>query len=368
MRTKNFLSKIKFTQLINSTRRIAPNKFLGWSIALLGFGAMWYRLPTNVSLAPVLPSARATGVTPVLTLKGHLGLVSAVAYSPDGMTIASVSSDKTVKLWDTITGTLKSTLVGHAKEINAIAFSPNGTVLASGSLDGTTKLWDVTTGQLVHTLAGHSASVQSVAFSADGAIVVSGSWDQNIKVWNVSKGILIRTIKGQCDVINSLAITMLPPDFPLSKRGHREIIAIGTQFDGRIKIWDLHTGERVQTLAGHDDSGVTAITISPDGRTLASSGWDKTVRVWNLETTEEKYTLKAHSDSVWSVAFSPDGKTLASGSWDKTIKLWNLQTGAYINTFTGDNNRIWSVAWSPDSKNLASSSDNTIKIWSLLSR
>jgi WD40 repeat protein len=66
------------------------------------------------------------------------------------------------------------------------------------------------------------------------------------------------------------------------------------------------------------------VSISPDGKTLASGSLDKTIKLWNLETVQEIRTLNGHSDSVYSVSISPDGKTLASGSLDKTIKLWNL--------------------------------------------
>jgi len=72
----------------------------------------------------------------------------------------------------------------------------------------------------------------------------------------------------------------------------------------------------------------------PDGQTLASSSSDKTIKLWNLRTGEPLQTFSGHADSVWSIAFRPDGQTLASSS-DKTIKLWNLRNGEVLQTLSG---------------------------------
>jgi WD40 repeat protein len=118
-----------------------------------------------------------------------------VAFSPDGLTLASGSYDNTIKLWDTTTGTHHQTLEGHSNSVYSVAFSPDGLTLASGSGDNTIKLWDTTTGIHRQTLEGHSNSVYSVAFSPDGLTLASGSFDSTIKLWDTTMGMHRQTLE-----------------------------------------------------------------------------------------------------------------------------------------------------------------------------
>jgi WD40 repeat protein len=121
------------------------------------------------------------------TLEGHAGGVWAIAFSPDGKTLASGSMDHTVRLWNLEPGELTATLEGHAKRVLAVAFSPDGRALASGSQDDSVRLWDVTTlTERFAILRGYVDS--SLAFTPDSKVLVAGGADDTVRMWEVGSG------------------------------------------------------------------------------------------------------------------------------------------------------------------------------------
>ena len=125
----------------------------------------------------------------------HTGPINDVAFSPDGKTIASASSDGTIKIWDVQQARLMHTLEGHEGPVNAVAFSPDGERLASASRDKTIKIWDARQAMLMHTLEGHGGPVTAVAFSPDGGVIVSASSDSAVKLWDAATGRGIKTLQ-----------------------------------------------------------------------------------------------------------------------------------------------------------------------------
>ncbi|MBD2576110.1 WD40 repeat domain-containing protein [Oscillatoria sp. FACHB-1406] len=286
-------------------------------------------------------------------LEGHSDVVISISFSPDGKTLASGSSDNTIKLWNIETGKEIRALNGHSESVISISFSPDGKTLASGSRDKTIKLWNIETGTVIRTLNGHNSPVISVSFSPDGKTLASSSDDQTIKLWNIETGTVIRTLNGHNSPVSSISFSL-----------DGKTLASGSS-DNTIKLWNIETGKEIRALNGHSES-VISISFSPDGKTLASGSDDKTIKLWNIETGTVIRTLNGHSGTVSSVSFSPDGKTLASGNTDKTIKLWNIETGKEIRTLIGHSGTVSSVSFSPDGKTLASSSDDkTIKLWNI---
>ena len=131
--------------------------------------------------------------------------------------------------------------------------------------------------------------------------------------------------------------------------------------DGKIRLWDIQTGELLKTLIGADYIG--SVAYSPDGETLATG--DSEIRLWNVQTGELLKTLTGHKERISSLAYFPDGTTLVSSSPDKTIRLWNTRTGELLRTFTENIPKAEpSISLSPDGRTLAVATDEkVIRLW-----
>ncbi|WP_448268767.1 WD40 repeat domain-containing protein [Nostoc sp. DSM 114159] len=286
------------------------------------------------------------------TLTGHSEKVTSVVISPDGETLVSGCADKTIKIWNLNTGKLIRTTEDLGK-ISSVAISPDGNFLAVGSSQhpkSNVRVLNANSGKLIHTLLGHQKPVNCIAISPDGQILASGS--NKIKIWNLHKGERICTL-WHSSAVNAAAI---------SPNG---TILASASSDNKIRLWNPRTGDPLRTINGHSGE-VKSVIISPDGEMLFSGSADKTIKIWHLATGKVLHTLNGHLEEVRSLAVSPNGEILFSGSADKTIKIWHLQTGELLQTITEHSGAVNSIAISQNGQFLASgSSDKTIKIWQI---
>ncbi|HLO47930.1 MAG TPA: WD40 repeat domain-containing protein, partial [Kamptonema sp.] len=285
-------------------------------------------------------------------LEGHGDRVQAVKYSPDGKTIATASSDKTIKL-SSVDGRLLKTLIGNERSVNDLSFSPDGKLLAAASSDGIVKLWNIE-GNLIKTFSGHSEKINSISFSPDGKRLGTASDDKTIKLWNLD-GSLIKTLTGHTERVTRISWSS----------NSKNIASVSE--DKTVRLWSIDSNKS-KICKGHTDY-IMDVSFSPDGKMLATASLDKTVKIWQPDCKIIANFAEQEKGAI-SVSFSSDGKMLASGSDDYTARVWSLEPGGagaiLLNQFKGHGDQVTSVKFSPDGKNLATASaDKTVKIWRL---
>jgi WD40 repeat protein len=138
--------------------------------------------------------------------------------------------------------------------------------------------------------------------------------------------------------------------------------------DNSTKVWRLNDGILVQPPYFDYASALLSVAISPDDKILVH-GSSKKIDFYNFLTGEPRVTvpsIDAHTDWVTTLAYSNDGKYLFSGSSDKLIKMWDANDGSLQHTFSGHSGAVMSVAITTDGNYLVSgSTDSTVRVWNI---
>ena len=298
-----------------------------------------------------------------VTLTGHTGRVTGVAFSSDGRYLASGSTDGTVRLWElstdargVVTATASLTLTGHTDQVLSVAFSPSEPLLATASADKTIRLWELApdseppAAKAVATLVGHKREVTRLAFSDDGNYLLSGSRDATVRLWNVAarNTNAVFALTGHTNVVQGI-------DFSHDGR----YIATGDGV-GDVRIWDqtFLKDQKLSTLTGHN-ARVRQIAFSPDGLFLASGDSGGEAVLWSLRNGQIVHRFPPTAGDIWGVTYSPGGEFLVTCSGDHNVRVWDAATGALVKLLeahTADANR---AAYSPDGRFLVTAGDDS---------
>ena len=320
--------------------------------------------------APQQPGNRRTVA---FVLRGG-GDAPGMAFAPDGKTVAAVMTEykeqsftAAVKIWDVASGKEAHEIkVPDGVGISGVAFAPGGNILAYCA-NGVVHLCEVDTGKEVRQIKAPDLAI-SVIFSPDGKTLATRGRAQQVRLWETETGKELyqlgapeaTTPRGGMVIVAPRLGSIGPEtrNLAFSPDGKR----IATTSGGTVRLWDAATGKEVLLADGHQGP-LTAVALSPDGKTAVSWEADRTIRRWEAATGKQLGTFQLPAPTT-AVALSPDAQVVAVATADNTIRLVEIATGKELHKWTAPPNGTGALTFSPNGKVLAArGGDSSIRLY-----
>ncbi len=327
------------------------------------------------------------------------------AFSPDGKIVAKRSYNNLILLWETATGKLLHRYEAHANAVEHVAVAPDGQTLASSARqEGESFVWELATGKplfrvphratgFVQTPVGPAlvtadnklglweaatgkevlgfpmvfdkaeGHVACLAIAADGRSVAAGHRDGRVSFWDLKTGKRLRQFQVHPIRVDPDGVRSAASVSPLVLAPDGRTFVCGNDYD-QITVVNAATGKLLHQFRSRPVA--RCLVVSPDGKTLASTGPSnaQVIQLWELATGKERLQVGDKCDAFHALAFSADGRTLISGGADATIRFWDTATGKEVGRLPGHYEPVTALALLPNGQGFVSgSADSTLLVW-----
>ncbi len=241
-------------------------------------------------------------------------VIRTVAINDTGEWLAfGCPSSQQLLVWEWRSETYIIKQRGHAYGMKCMAYSSDGVVVATGGEDGSIKLWNTSSGFCYCTLKSHTAPITACVFS-NSSVVLSSSLDGTVRAHDLHRYRNFRTYTSPTPCqFTSLAVDP-----------SGEVVVAGTMDPFHIYTWSMQNGKLLDILTGHVGP-ISELCFHPTRGTLASASWDGTVKIWDLYKREGEPESIKHAQDVVCCAFRPDGNQICTGTIGGLLSVWNVE-------------------------------------------
>lgn len=292
----------------------------------------------------------------------HPGLVNSANFSRlDGSLLITACKDNNARIWNSNTGQLLFTLSGHTGSVNYADFDQSERYVVTASDDGTAKLWDRSNGKLIRTFEGHTASVKAANFNYDGSKIVTAGTDGQCFIWDTQTGDKLETVVSGG---SSLWYATFNP-------AGNQVLYSGAS--GKVCLWDIPTKQIVRNYGSAGPYVIQCIAVSPDGKKVATSGWEGYAKVWDYNNGNLLYSIShdttTNKNAINCVSFNAKGDILLTAGSDYTARMWNADNGEQKAVLREHTKEVMSAFFNFDGSRIVTASwDSLAKVWNLKKR